>query len=98
MLDHIAGHSDDGIPLQPCQHCGPTLVVCREQGPGERIYCRHCGSEYHIGSLAGDRAAFVEPTGRRGTAQALAPAADTVLIERFVRDSAAAAWSASPGG
>ena len=41
LLDHIAAHSDDGIPLQHCMNCGPTLVVRREQFVGESVYCRN---------------------------------------------------------
>jgi len=37
LLDHIAGHSDDGIPLQRCMTCEPTLVVRREQSAGEPV-------------------------------------------------------------
>lgn len=32
QLDHVLGHSDDGIPLQVCPNCGltlPTLVLRR---------------------------------------------------------------------
>jgi HD domain len=94
LLDHIAAHSDDGIPLQHCMACGPTLVLRREQGPGDRVYCRNCGGEYRIGGADGDGNEAVVTTGRRGTPQDLAPAADTALIERFVRDTAAAAWAA----
>ena len=91
----VAGHSDDGIPLQRCMSCGPTLVLRREQVPGDRVYCRNCGGEYRIGASAGDRPDAVEPTGRRGSAQNLAPAADAALIERFVRDTEAAAFATS---
>lgn len=91
LLDHIAGHSDDGIPLQRCMTCGPTLVLRREQVPGDRVYCRNCGGEYRIGASTGDQPDAVEPTGHRGSAQDLAPAADAALIERFVRDTEAAA-------
>lgn len=91
LLNHIAGHSDDGIPLQRCMTCGPTLVLRREQVPGDRVYCRNCGGEYRIGASTGDRPDAVEPTGHRGSAQDLAPAADAALIERFVRDTEAAA-------
>lgn len=95
LLDHIAGHSDDGIPLQHCMSCGPTLVVRREQGPGDRVYCRNCGGEYRIGGSAGDRPDTVEPTGQRGAAQDLAPVANTALVQRFVRDMAVAALATS---
>lgn len=98
LLDHIAGHSDDGIPLQHCMNCGPTLVVRREQGPGDRVYCRNCGGEYRIAGPTADQPHAVEPTGQRGEARDLAPAADAALIQRFVRDMAAAALATSVPG
>jgi hypothetical protein len=42
LLDPVIAHSDDGIPLQHCPMCGPTLVVRREQQSGE--FQRHPGS------------------------------------------------------
>ncbi len=95
LLDHIAAHSDDGIPLQHCMNCGPTLVVRREQSFGEPVYCRNCGGEYRIARSLDDRAFRVEPTGRQGQAKDLAAVADTALIQRFVRDTATAALSSS---
>lgn len=97
LLDHIAGHSDDGIPLQHCMNCGPTLVLRREQQPGDRVYCRSCGGEYRIGGSLGNRPDAVEPTGRRGAPEDLVPAADVPLIQRFVHDVARAAWTNPPG-
>lgn len=98
LLDHIAGHSDDGIPLQHCMTCGPTLVLRREQGPGEHVHCHNCGGEYRITVSTGNQFYGVEPTGLRGTAELLAPTADAALIHRFVRDMAAAALASSVGG
>lgn len=88
LLDHIAGHSDDGIPLQHCMTCGPTLVLRREQGPEDKVHCRNCGGEYRI-VASGDDGFSVEPTARRGTAEDLSPDADSDLIRRFVSDIAA---------
>lgn len=95
LLDHIAGHSDDGIPLQRCVNCGPTLVLRREQSVGKTVYCRNCGSEYHLDRALDDRPYRAEPTGRQGQAKDLAPVADTALIQRFIRDTATAALSSS---
>lgn len=88
LLDHIAGHSDDGIPLQHCMTCGPTLVLRREQRPEDKVHCRSCGGEYRILAY-GDDGFSVEPTGRRGTAEDLTPDADSDLIRRFMSDIAA---------
>ena len=95
LLDHIAGHSDDGIPLQHCLMCGPTLVVRREQSAGASVFCRNCGGEYRLDRSLGDQPYHVEPTGRQGQAKDLAPVADTALIQRFLRDTATAALSSS---
>ncbi len=97
LLDHIAGHSDDGIPLQHCMQCGPTLVLRREQQPGDLVYCRNCGGEYRVSGSPGNPPDAVEATGRRGLPQDLAPAADALLIRRFVVDLASAPWSDQPG-
>jgi HD-GYP domain-containing protein (c-di-GMP phosphodiesterase class II) len=35
LLTPIVRHSDDGIPLQTCPMCGPTLVLRRESETGE---------------------------------------------------------------
>lgn len=90
LLDHIVGHSDDGIPLQQCLRCGPTLVVRREQTAGEAVFCRGCGGEYRLqlgDSGIGDHMLEAVATGGMGSAADLAPVADTALIQRFVRDS-----------
>lgn len=41
-LEPIVGHSDEGIPLQDCPMCGPTLVLRRDQSASDRVYCRNC--------------------------------------------------------
>lgn len=91
-LDHIVGHSDEGIPLHECAMCGPTLVLRRGQKAGERIYCRHCGGEYVTEGRDGGLAAV--PTGRTGSPEDLEAEADTVLIAGVVRESARALLSA----
>lgn len=84
MLEHIAGHSDDGIPLQSCVMCGPTLVLTRVSAAGDLVHCRSCGGEYRVtASPAGPLG--IEPTGRKGDARALEPAADIALITRTVQ-------------
>lgn len=87
-LDHIVGHSDDGIPLHECVRCGPTLVLRRGQTAGEYVYCRNCGGEYRIEAADGHTTAVA--TGRMGSAQDLEPEADNALIARVVRESARA--------
>lgn len=92
-LAHVQGHSDEGIPLQECPMCGPTLVVRRGQQPGETLYCRQCGGEFRLREEAGRLVAA--PTGNKGTPRDLEPVADHALIARavsaVVRDLPAAA-------
>ncbi|MBR0568919.1 HD domain-containing protein [Azoarcus sp. L1K30] len=86
-LDHIAGHSDNGIPLQHCVMCGPTLVVRREARIGEDLYCRSCGGEYHL-QAGDDGRPLAVPTGRRGGPAELEPEADNDLIARVIQGAA----------
>ena len=107
-LAHVQGHSDEGIPLQNCPMCGPTLVVRREQQPGEQIYCRQCGGEFVL--KEGDGRPVATPTGRHGTPRDLEPIADHALIARAVdaavqamplaalRRAAVSVVAATPGG
>lgn len=84
-LDHVMGHSDEGIPLQDCPMCGPTLVVRREQQPGEHIFCRNCGGEFSLeASHPGLRA---RATGRVGSPADLQPDVDHVLIRKVVEEA-----------
>ncbi len=85
-LDHLVGHSDEGIPLHDCLTCGPTLVLRRGQAAGTHVYCRNCGGEYRVGSDQGRL--LTVATGRKGSAKDLEPEADTELIARLVRESA----------
>jgi len=87
VLEHVAGHSDDGIPLQTCMMCGPTLVLTREHRPGDHVYCRSCGGEYVVRADV-DQPMAVEATGRHGDAAAREPQADLALIGHVVRDTA----------
>jgi len=86
MLEHIVGHSDDAIPLQTCVMCGPTLVLMRTSAPGDHLHCRACGGEYRVTAEPSGHLG-VEPTGRKGDARALEPAADIALIARVVQSA-----------
>lgn len=81
-LDHVMGHSDDGIPLQSCPMCGPTLVVRKDQPAGAKIYCRNCSGEFEL-KTAGS-GLLATPTGHQGQPADLEPEADAELIERTV--------------
>ena len=81
-LDHIVGHSDEGIPLLTCPMCGPTLVFRRGEQPGTKIYCHSCAGEFEL--KASGEAVMAEPTGRIGGPVQLEPAADDQLITATV--------------
>lgn len=85
-LDHIVGHSDEGIPLHECMMCGPTLVIKKGHQAGEPIFCRSCTGEYVTEQQDGKMVAA--PTGRMGTPKDLEPEADTELIAGVVREAA----------
>lgn len=95
LFDHIAGHSDDGIPLQTCLMCGPTLVVRQEQGVGDGVFCRSCGGGYRLEASQEGGLPQAVATGTRGSAVELEPAPDSALIQRFVLDTARLAFAAT---
>lgn len=75
LLNHVMGGSDEGIPLQSCPMCGPTLVVRYEHHAGEHIYCRNCGGEFALELQDGVLTAV--PTGKQGQAADLEPEVDS---------------------
>jgi len=85
-LRHVVGHSDDGIPLQSCQMCGPTLLLRRDSVAGDKVYCRSCGSEYAL--VAHDQTLQAIATGARGSAAQLEARPDDGLIARLAAESA----------
>ena len=87
-LDHIVGHTDEGIPLYDCVMCGPTLVRRRTQGAGDHVYCHACTGVYVLAEQEGGLTAV--QAGRTASPAELEPEADTDLIAQVVRDSARA--------
>lgn len=85
--NHIVGHTDDGIPLQVCGQCGPTVVVRKEQRHGEHAYCPNCTTEFEIDRKG--KTVGIAPTGRKGNAANVQPTADIHLLERLLAESAA---------
>jgi len=94
-LDHVLGHSDEGIPLRACPMCGPILALNARAKAGDCIVCRSCAGEFELAVEAG--ALQPKPTGRTGTAQQLEPSADQDLIERLVRETLADAPALASG-
>lgn len=87
----IIGHSDEGMPLQHCATCGPTLVQRREHRPGDHLHCPVCGARHRLvaagGAGQGHRSLIAEPTGAFGSPMDLLPEPDHALIRRFVQDT-----------
>ena len=84
-LDHIIGHSEQGIPLQTCPMCGPTIVINRRHLHGDHVYCRSCGGEASVDRSGGRLS--IAPTGRRGSMRDLEPEIDSNLLDELVRGS-----------
>jgi len=95
-LHHIVGHTDEGIPLQECLMCGPTIVMRRANVAGESVYCPACGSEYRLEGVAPELHPVL--TGSKGNAEALEVKPDHDLIARSVSESALALHFAGDGG
>lgn len=85
-IDHIAGHSEPGIPMHDCPMCSAPMVVRRSQREGDHAYCRGCGAETEIRLTDGN--AVIEATGRRGTPAQLEPEVDVDLVRELVKESA----------
>jgi hypothetical protein len=95
VLNHIASHSDDGIPLLDCPWCGPILVVRGDQRPGTRIYCAKCTGEFVVEADA-DGAWQAIPSGRHGSPRDLEPEPDNALITKIVKEASAAISPTAP--
>lgn len=87
-LDHVMGHSDEGIPLQNCPNCGPTLALTTRSRAGQNLYCRNCAGQFEL--VPRDGGIFAKPTGRMGRAADLEPELDLDLVERTVKEAVAA--------
>lgn len=98
-FEGIIGHSDEGMPLQHCATCGPTMVQRREHHVGEHLHCPVCGARHRLVAAAGQgsgrRTLIVEPTGAFGSPMDLLPQPDHALIRRFVQDTVGVAVQAA---
>ncbi len=83
-FDGIVGHSDDGIPLQHCPVCGPTLVRTRSARAGHRLGCPACTARFTWTDTEQGLQAL--PTGTYAEAEELEPALDRAQIEALVLD------------
>jgi len=79
-LAHIIGHSDEGIPLQSCPACGPTIVVQRESQTGDHLHCPSCTGSFALEKEANEF--HITPLNQAASAKDLEPKLDTGLINR----------------
>lgn len=87
-FDAIVGHTDEGIPLQHCPACGPTLVKTRSARAGDHLGCPACSARFVW--RKGDLDLEAVPTGEQASAQELEPGLDRAQIEALVLDWAEA--------
>jgi hypothetical protein len=85
---HIVGHSDDGVALEHCPVCGPTLVRTRHTHAGDHQGCPSCLAQFRW-EAQGDKLTPVQ-TAPLATAEELEPRLDRAQVEALVLDWAAA--------
>lgn len=81
-LDHIIGHSGEGIPMAQCPNCGPVIVLPRQSREGDKVLCRACTGEFNL-HKNGEQfdLEFAETT---GTPTQLQPSADLDSIDELL--------------
>jgi len=84
-LDHIIGHSDDGIPLGSCHVCGPTLVIPRSKKSGDMVYCSSCAAEFQL--TQGESCLVPSFTGKAATSKMSHTELDLGLIQQTIVSS-----------
>ncbi len=86
LLDHIVGHSDEGIPLQECLMCGPTVVLRRNHQEGANVFCPSCAGAYTTHRSSGKWQLIPQKTA--ASPKDLEPVIDADVIADVVRASA----------
>jgi hypothetical protein len=81
-LVHIIGHSDEGIPLQSCPACGPTIVVQKESQAGDHLHCPNCTGTFELAKESNEFQ--LTPLDLVATAKELEPSLDNALIKRHL--------------
>jgi hypothetical protein len=83
-FDAVVGHSDEGIPLQHCPACGPTLVRSRSARAGDHLGCPACAARFAW--THSEQGLQALPTGEQAVAEELEPGLDRLQIEALVLD------------
>lgn len=81
-LSHLIGHSDLGVPVAHCPHCGPCVSVFRTHQPGAVVHCRRCAEAFEVTAGAG-----IRPLGRKGSVDLTVAEPDEELISRLILDA-----------
>ncbi len=84
LIDHVVGHSEDGLPLLDCPMCQAPLAISKDKAEGDPVFCRSCGSETFLWNDGTTRG--LTPTGRMGTPSDLEPMVDRSFIKRMVQE------------
>ncbi|MCV2421797.1 HD-GYP domain-containing protein [Paucibacter sp. DJ2R-2] len=83
-LDAVVGHSDEGIPLQHCPACGPTLVRTRSARAGDHLACPACAARFTW--AAAEQGLQAQPSGEQALPVEMEPGLDRAQIEALVLD------------
>lgn len=83
-LDAVVGHSDEGIPLQHCPACGPTLVRTRSARAGDHLACPACAARFTW--AASEQGLQAQPSGEHALPEEMEPGLDRAQIEALVLD------------
>lgn len=47
-LDHVVGHSNEGVPIVDCPVCGPVIAVSEDAHDGAEIHCKVCKGKFRL--------------------------------------------------
>lgn len=57
-IEHIVGHSDEGIPVLPCPACSAPIQINSQTSDGDRGICRACSGEFSLHQDRGSETGF----------------------------------------
>ncbi len=78
-LDHIVGHTAEGIPAVICPHCGPVIAIPRNTKDGDIIYCRACHGKLELHHV--ENTFEAEMTGETDDPRNLEPRPNEAAVE-----------------
>lgn len=81
---HIIGHSEPGIPLMSCVHCGPTIVLTKKNKDGDHVICKACGGKYVLHKSGSH---FEREFVKGASADEIKPEAEMTAIGLIIQES-----------